>query len=97
MQEVINKPIYVNVFRDEFLQAFSDVYDVWKNKGFAPIRETWLKHAHGLNEAMTVRLPQETFKGMFDGVDDTGALLVLLEDGTQRTVQAGEVHFGNAA
>ena len=97
LQDITKKPIYVNVFRDEFLTSLSEVYSLWENKGFAPIREAWLKQAHGLNEAMTVRLPSETFKGTFGGVDETGALLVQLEDGTQKTIQAGDVHFGDVA
>jgi BirA family biotin operon repressor/biotin-[acetyl-CoA-carboxylase] ligase len=97
LQEIAIKPVYINVFRDDVLAALAETYDLWQNKGFAPIRAAWLKQAHGLNEPMTVRLPNETFKGTFDGVDETGALLVLLEDGSQKTVQAGEVHFGNGA
>lgn len=97
LQEIADKPVYINVFRDDVLAALAEMYDLWQNKGFAPIREAWLKQAHGLNDAMTVRLPSESFKGTFDGVDETGALLVLMEDGMQKVVQAGEVHFGDAA
>ena len=95
VQDVTKKPVYINVFRDEFLESLNETYSLWENKGFAPIRDAWLKQAHGLNEVMTVRLPNETFKGVFDSVDETGALLVQLEDGTKRTVQAGDVHFGD--
>lgn len=95
LQDVANKPVYINVFRDEFLENLSEIYELWNKKGFAPIRKEWLKQAHGLNEKMSVRLPNEIFKGEFNGVNDNGALLVLLEDGSQRVVQAGEVHFGN--
>lgn len=95
IQDVTKKPIYINIFRDDFLAALSEAYDLWQNKGFAPIREKWLKQAYGLNDIMTVRLPNETFKGTFEGVDETGALLVRLEDGAQRVVQAGDVHFGD--
>lgn len=95
LQDVAQSPVYVNVFRDAFLENFNTLYTLWQNKGFAPIRETWLKQAHGLKEAITVRLPKETFKGTFDGLNEDGALRMLLEDGSRRTVQAGEVHFGD--
>jgi len=93
VQEVTQKPIYVNVFRDEFLAHLSEFYETWQQKGFAPIRQAWLKEAHGLGDALTVRLPKETFKGVFNGIDEAGALLVGLDDGTERVVQAGDVHF----
>ena len=94
IQDAGEKPVYVNVFRDEFLTALSEFYEIWQKKGFAPIREAWLKEAHGLNDPITVRLPNETFKGVFKGIEETGALLVELENGEERVVQAGDVHFG---
>jgi BirA family biotin operon repressor/biotin-[acetyl-CoA-carboxylase] ligase len=87
------KPVYVNVFRDEYLAQLAVYYDLWTKKGFAPIREEWLKQAHGLGQALKVRLPEITYEGTFEGIDDSGALL-LKADGKVRTFTAGEVHFG---
>jgi len=63
-----------------------------RGQGFAGIRADWLKRAAGLGEAIRVRLPEREFGGRFEGLDETGRLLVL-EAGGVTTVTAGEV-FG---
>ena len=60
--------------------------------GFAAIRADWLKRAAGLGEPIRVRLPEREFSGRFEGLDETGRLLVQSASGLT-TVTAGEV-FG---
>ncbi|MDH5749550.1 MAG: biotin--[acetyl-CoA-carboxylase] ligase [Rhodospirillales bacterium] len=64
----------------------------WRNLGFAPVRRAWLERAHGLGEAVTVRLPQETLEGLFETLDADGALILRQNDGSRR-IAAGEVYF----
>ena len=71
---------------------FFDLFDQWRENGFAPIRERWLARAAGVGEEITVRLPNEEFSGVFEGLDDEGALIVGSPAG-RRTVAAGEVFF----
>lgn len=87
------KPVYVNVFRDEYLAHLAGYYSLWREKGFAPIREEWLQQAHGLGQALTVRLPEVRYEGLFDGIDETGALRLKAGDEV-KMFTAGEVHFG---
>jgi BirA family biotin operon repressor/biotin-[acetyl-CoA-carboxylase] ligase len=68
-------------------------FRVWRARGFAPIREAWLEHAAGLNQAIEVRLPGETVNGTFRGLDADGALTLALPDGSTRAITAGEVFF----
>jgi BirA family biotin operon repressor/biotin-[acetyl-CoA-carboxylase] ligase len=63
----------------------------WAAKGFAPVREEWLRHASGLGERLSARLGDETIEGRFDGLDADGALLLGLDDGVTRAIHAGEV------
>src|SRR5215467_541050 len=67
----------------------------WREgSGFAEIRADWLKRAAGLGEMLQVRLPERALSGRFDGLDESGRLL--LDQGGQITaVTAGEVfEFG---
>jgi BirA family biotin operon repressor/biotin-[acetyl-CoA-carboxylase] ligase len=66
-----------------------------RGQGFAAIRADWLKRAAGLGGDIRVRLPEREFSGRFEGLDDTGRLLVT-EGGALTAVGAGEV-FGFAA
>jgi BirA family transcriptional regulator, biotin operon repressor / biotin---[acetyl-CoA-carboxylase] ligase len=61
--------------------------------GFAPIRRAWLERAVGLGRPVTVRLANETFDGVFEDLDDAGALRVRTTDGALRSVTAADIHF----
>ncbi len=93
LDQIKKEPVFVNKFRDLYLQKLLHHYTLWQNKGFAPVREAWLKQAHGLGQNMKIRLPEITYEGVFAGIDENGALLAQI-DGTQRSFTAGEVHFG---
>ena len=65
----------------------------WKSgQGFSAIRADWLKRAAGLGEILRVRLPERELSGRFQGLDETGRLL-LEQAGRVTAVTAGEV-FG---
>jgi BirA family transcriptional regulator, biotin operon repressor / biotin---[acetyl-CoA-carboxylase] ligase len=73
-------------------QHFWAFFTIWRAQGFQPIREAWLARAVGLGEAITVRLPNEEIAGVFEGMDDGGALILRSPAG-RRTIAAGEVFF----
>ena len=67
--------------------------DQWQGgEGFAAIRADWLKRAAGLGLPLKVRLPEREMTGRFEGLDDSGRLLLAGEGGII-PVTAGEV-FG---
>ncbi|MFQ5984143.1 MAG: biotin--[acetyl-CoA-carboxylase] ligase [Alphaproteobacteria bacterium] len=68
----------------------------WRVEGFRPVRTSWLKAAHGVGEAVTVRLDRERLEGRFADLDETGALVLALPDGAYQKVTAGEVFFPEA-
>jgi len=72
---------------------FAKWYEIWRGEGFATIRNAWLVRAAGLGKRIVARLSQEETSGVFEGIDDTGALL--LREGTSRVraIPAGEVFF----
>jgi BirA family transcriptional regulator, biotin operon repressor / biotin---[acetyl-CoA-carboxylase] ligase len=63
----------------------------WEREGFEPVREAWMKRAHRLGEEIVARLATETVSGTFEGLDRTGALVLVLADGCRRLVASGEV------
>ncbi len=72
---------------------FAQWYEVWAARGFAPIRDAWLARAGGLGQRIRARLANEDIRGVFEGIDETGALLLRENAGTLRTISAGEVFF----
>jgi BirA family transcriptional regulator, biotin operon repressor / biotin---[acetyl-CoA-carboxylase] ligase len=73
---------------------FAKWYEVWRAAGFAPVREAWLARASGLGTRIRVRLANEEIIGVFQGIDESGALLLGLPGGGVRAIAAGEVFFG---
>jgi len=61
--------------------------------GFSATRTEWTALASGLPGPVTVRLPNETFKGHAQSLLENGALRVVAENGTIRDVHAGDVFF----
>lgn len=78
---------------DAFARHLQSWINVWLDDGFAPLREAWLRHAQGLKQEIEVRLPQETLKGVFTDLDDSGTLLLTLPDGSTRHISAGHVYL----
>src|SRR5262245_4566043 len=69
----------------------------WKaGEGFAATRADWLERAAGLGATLRVRLSERELSGRFEGLDESGRLM-LEQDGAVTAVTAGEVFgFGEA-
>lgn len=61
-------------------------------EGFAPIREAWLARAVRLGERIEARLPGTVVAGVFEDVDEAGALVLRTPSGPQR-VHAADIYF----
>lgn len=93
LDRIKKERLAVNTFRDLYLQKLRDRYISWQDKGFAPVREAWLKQAYGVGQTMKIRLPEIGYEGTFVGVDESGALIATV-DGERKIFTAGDVHFG---
>jgi len=68
-------------------------YEVWRARGFAPVREAWLGRASHLGAEIRARLEGDEVRGVFENLDEDGALLLRMADGTLRRIAAGDVFF----
>jgi BirA family transcriptional regulator, biotin operon repressor / biotin---[acetyl-CoA-carboxylase] ligase len=55
------------------------------------VRKAWLRHAERLGEAIEVRLPNESLRGVFRDLDPQGYLLLELDGGAVRRISSGDV------
>ena len=69
-----------------FSERFLVWYRTWQAQGFEKIRDVWLTRAHGLAGPIGIRLHSDTIDAIFVGVDETGALLAKMADGSSRRV-----------
>lgn len=72
---------------------FAKWYGIWRERGFAPIRDIWLTRAANLGCAIRARLTAGETSGMFEGIDENGALLLRETSNRLRVISAGEVFF----
>ena len=64
----------------------------WRQSGIAPIVRQWEAHAHPRGTALSAQLPNgEKLLGLYDGLDDDGALRLSLADGAFRAIHAADV------
>ncbi len=59
----------------------------WRSDGLAPLRTRWLSRAHPIGTALAT----SDGEGVFDGLDEAGALRLRLADGSTRLIHAGDV------
>ena len=73
--------------------AFAKWYDIWRRESFSPIRDAWLSRAANLGNRIRARLQNEETSGVFEGIDETGALILREAQDRTRLIAAGEVFF----
>lgn len=69
---------------------------LWAEAGFPPIAKAWSDRAYGLGQPCEARLPNQTHRGVAEGLDTDGALRLRLADGGVLRITAGDVFFGGA-
>lgn len=75
------------IFLEQLAELFARYLSTWRGTGLPPIRAEWLKRAHPVGTALTT--PEGD--GLFDGLDEGGALRLRLPHGEVRLVHAGDV------
>ena len=75
------------LFLEHLADAFARWLGRWRNEGLAPVRSRWLAAAHPVGTALST----SEGEGLFDGLDESGALRLRLADGRTRVIHAGDV------
>ncbi len=75
---------------NKILQNLSFEINLFEQKGFSAIKRQWLEYATSIGSRIKVHLPKETLEGIFEGLDDTGAL-ILKQDTTIKYITAGDI------
>jgi BirA family biotin operon repressor/biotin-[acetyl-CoA-carboxylase] ligase len=74
-----------------FLEQFETLYDLYHAEGFEPIRAAWIAQAVSLGRPIRARTPKGTVEGVAESIDEMGALLVRLADGTLTRLYSAEI------
>lgn len=80
----------------EFLTLLATHFDAWQRSfdaaGFAPARRVWMSRAARLGEVITARTGQRAVSGVFETVDDSGALVLQAAD-QRHLITAADIFF----
>lgn len=85
-----------SVTPEAFLDLLAPAYARWEAQlesfGFAHLRAAWLARAARLGQRLTARAGRDTFSGIFETLDDSGALVLATAQG-RRSIPAADVFF----
>ena len=88
-QQIPNPPAFLELLDDAFRMRLVQ----FARFGFDQQKHDWIERAEGLNERISVQAGSQTVIGTMTGIDDEGGLLLMGDDGTLRTISAGEVRL----
>lgn len=75
--------------------AWDKWYEKWRAGGFVPLREAWLARAANFGERVKARLGSSEIEGVFEDMEQDGAMLLRLDGGGRIRITAGEIYFGS--
>ena len=85
---------------EDFLDLLAPAFDRWQRQldtwGFASIRTAWLARAARLGQTITARTGSVTRTGRFEGIDDSGALILATAAGRE-VIPSADVFFDEVA
>ncbi|MEK6747467.1 MAG: biotin--[acetyl-CoA-carboxylase] ligase [Pseudomonadota bacterium] len=84
--------VSAKIILSRFIHHFIECYNEWNNKGFNGIRKDWLANAWNLKQKITARLEGIEVQGIFDGIDTSGNLVLILDNGKKHIIHAGDVY-----
>jgi len=76
-------------------QSFERFYQQWKSVGFASILTAWRQTAFNLGQGIIARLETGEIEGIFEDIDETGAIILRTPDGQKRVISAADIFFPN--
>jgi BirA family biotin operon repressor/biotin-[acetyl-CoA-carboxylase] ligase len=79
-------------FLEALAESFARWVGRWRDEGLEPVRQRWLAAAHPRGTALSTHTASGAWvEGLFDGLEDSGALRLRLADGSSHVIHAGDV------
>lgn len=76
------------------LERLEELYFLYLEEGFAPIKSRWESYAISIGKRVTIRQLSGSMTGLALGIDDTGVLLVQKDDGGLEKIYSADIEIG---
>ncbi|MDX1975455.1 MAG: biotin--[acetyl-CoA-carboxylase] ligase [Rickettsiales bacterium] len=83
--------VSAKIILSRFIHHFIESYNLWNQKGFAPIRKSWLQHAWRMGKTVVAKLPDGTIEGIAEEMDAHGSLVLKLPNGRKQHILAADI------
>jgi BirA family biotin operon repressor/biotin-[acetyl-CoA-carboxylase] ligase len=86
------EPPEPGTFLIDLAESFAHWLGRWRSEGLEVVRQRWLDRAHPIGTALVAQgADGQAVEGLFDGLDESGALRLRLADGSAHVMHAGDV------
>jgi len=92
VQDEIGHTPSVEDFLASLAHAFVDQWQHWENFGFGAVAKRWLPLAWNMNKRCKVDMADGFVEGIFVRLGDDGGMVIKLDDGTEKSLYAGDVY-----
>jgi BirA family transcriptional regulator, biotin operon repressor / biotin---[acetyl-CoA-carboxylase] ligase len=85
---------FARVLRDQVFEAYRVAFGAWLDmwqEGFDDIRKAWLSRAIGVGEAVSLSNYNNTIIGIFESLNEQGALLIRDDNKKLHAINAGDL------
>lgn len=94
LQIAAGNPVRRASFIQDFCRQFEELYDLYLQVGFSPIKTAWEASAYSIGKQVHVRTLQTAIYGTAIGLDSEGVLMVEDEMGNIHKVYSADVDYG---
>jgi BirA family biotin operon repressor/biotin-[acetyl-CoA-carboxylase] ligase len=95
LRAVVDPPPSPEEAHTRLVAAWDAWYEKWRAYGFAPLREAWQARAEGVGKRVKARLGTSEVEGLFEDLEQDGAMLLRLDNGGMLRLTTGEIYFGS--
>jgi BirA family biotin operon repressor/biotin-[acetyl-CoA-carboxylase] ligase len=96
LQAQLGRPVQRDVLIRVLLRELDQAYAVLRSAGVPEVLRRWRELAETVGRSVRVEMPGATIHGTAFDIDEAGALLIRLDDGTVRRVVAGDIRMREA-
>lgn len=82
--------VALNTMIEAYVDSMQHRFAQWQSDGFAVVRRDWLASASGIGDPIRVRLADREEHGVFEDLDESGAL-VLVQGARRQLITSGDI------